>query len=220
MKKIIQFKKEILFNTKIAEITSISLEHTLNLKEEDLISGTFYISGDYKMTETSINRESFNYELPFDIALDSRFNADGLKLDIDDFYYEIINNDTLKVNIDVFIEGDMLVEEKEDRCIEEELEESIKFQKEKEEELIKNEKEQLSDEKKEEVLENKNKLNLFDNFNENETYATYSVYFVKENDTLESILEKFSVSKEQLQDYNDISSLNVNDKLIIPTTNE
>ena len=38
MKQIIPFKKELLFKTKVSEITSISLEHNLSLKEADLIS--------------------------------------------------------------------------------------------------------------------------------------------------------------------------------------
>ena len=65
MKQIIPFKKELLFKTKVSEITSISLEHTLSLKEDDLISGEFIINGDYKMTEGSINREKFSFTLPF-----------------------------------------------------------------------------------------------------------------------------------------------------------
>ena len=105
MKKVISFKKELPFKTNISEISSISLEHTIKEKENDLISGIFYVSGEYKMTETSINKESFNFEIPFDIALDSRYDTSKIKFDIDDFYYEIINADTLKVNIDVFVDG-------------------------------------------------------------------------------------------------------------------
>ena len=61
MRQIIPFKKELLFKTKVSEITSISLEHTLSLKSDDLISGFFQITGDYKMTEGSINREKFEF---------------------------------------------------------------------------------------------------------------------------------------------------------------
>ena len=39
MKQIIPFKKELLFKTKVSEITSISLEHTLSLKDDDLFVG-------------------------------------------------------------------------------------------------------------------------------------------------------------------------------------
>ena len=34
MKKIIPFKKDIIFKTNLAEITSISLEHTLKISEK------------------------------------------------------------------------------------------------------------------------------------------------------------------------------------------
>ena len=128
MKKVISFKKELPFKTNISEISSISLEHTINEKENDLISGIFYVSGEYKMTETSINKESFNFEIPFDIALDSRYDTSKIKFDIDDFYYEIINADTLKVNIDVYVDGLNEIKEKE-RCIEEETLDSIKVDK-------------------------------------------------------------------------------------------
>ena len=111
MKQIIPFKKELLFKTKVSEITSISLEHTLSLKSDDLISGFFQITGDYKMTEGSINREKFEFKLPFDIALDSRYNLDSIIIDIDNFYYEIINNESLQVNIDVYVEGEKIIEE-------------------------------------------------------------------------------------------------------------
>ena len=39
---------------------------------------------------------------------------------------------------------------------------------------------------------------------------------VKEEDTLDSILNKYEISKEDLQAYNNISDVKVGDKLIIP----
>ena len=63
------------------------------------------------MTEGSINREKFEFKLPFDIALDSRYNLDSIIIDIDNFYYEIINNESLQVNIDVYVEGEKIIEE-------------------------------------------------------------------------------------------------------------
>ena len=106
MRQIIPFKKELLFKTKISEITSISLEHTLTLKEDDTIGGNFNISGDYKMTQASINREQFSFTLPFEITLDVPYKKDSLKIDIDNFYYEVVNDDSLQVNIDVYIDGE------------------------------------------------------------------------------------------------------------------
>ena len=228
MKKLISFKKELPFKTNISEISSISLEHTINEKENDLISGIFYVSGEYKMTETSINKESFNFEIPFDIALDSRYDTSKIKFDIDDFYYEIINADTLKVNIDVYVDGLNEIKEKE-RCIEEETLDSIKVDKKEEVLPVKEGRDNEPTINIENVNENVNtnenintneSVNLFDNISNAETYSTYYVYIVKDGDTIDKILEEFKVTKEELSNYNDISNIKANDKLIIPTNNE
>lgn len=228
MKKVISFKKELPFKTNISEISSISLEHTINEKENDLISGIFYVSGEYKMTETSINKESFNFEIPFDIALDSRYDTSKIKFDIDDFYYEIINADTLKVNIDVYVDGLNEIKEKE-RCIEEETLDSIIVDKKEEVLPVKEGRDNEPTINIENVNENVNtnenintneSVNLFDNISNAETYSTYYVYIVKDGDTIDKILEEFKVTKEELSNYNDISNIKANDKLIIPTNNE
>ena len=49
---------------------------------------------------------------------------------------------------------------------------------------------------------------------------TDSEYIVKDGDTIDKILEEFKVTKEELSNYNDISNIKANDKLIIPTNNE
>ncbi len=111
MKQIIPFKKDLVFSTKISEITSISLEHNLKLKESDFISGELLISGDYKMTAISLNKEDFAFDIPFDISLDKKYNINNVLVDIDDFYYEIINSEILRVNIDISVDGIEVVEE-------------------------------------------------------------------------------------------------------------
>ena len=179
MKKIIPFKKEIKFNTNVAEIISISLDHNLT-KEEHSIKGVFIVSGEYKLTEASINTESFNYELPFTVAMDDKYILDNAKVDIDDFYYEIANSNTLVVNIDVSVEDleeREIVEEIEERCIEEE------------------------------IIETSNK---------EDNYRSYTVYIVREGDTLEEIISKYETTKEILLDYNDLSEIKIGDKIIIP----
>ena len=103
MKQIVPFKKELPFKTKVSDITSISLERDLNVLDDGIISGVFHITGDYKMNEGSINREDFSFDLPFDITLDPRYDIKTVNSDIDDFYYDIINDDTLKVNIDLLL---------------------------------------------------------------------------------------------------------------------
>lgn len=110
MKKIVPFTKDIKFNTKIYEISSISLEHNLSIEENNLVSGEFIISGEYKMNDSSINSEPFIHGIPFDITLDTKYDMDRIKIDIDDFKFEIVNEEILRVNIDVLIEGIELVE--------------------------------------------------------------------------------------------------------------
>ena len=110
MKQIIPFKKDLPFKTKVSEITSISLERDINVEEEGIVSGIFHITGDYKMNEGSINRENFSFDLPFDITLDPRYDVDTVTSDIEDFYYDVENEDTLKVNIDLFVEAEYLPE--------------------------------------------------------------------------------------------------------------
>ena len=68
MKMSIPYEKEIVFNTKIAEITSISLEYEANVLDDD-IEGEFIVSGDYKIHELSVNKEPFKYRIPFSVSL-------------------------------------------------------------------------------------------------------------------------------------------------------
>ncbi len=52
-----------------------------------------------------------------------------------------------------------------------------------------------------------------------ETYATYKVYIVRENDSLETILEKYDTTKDILSMYNDLKELKIGDKIMIPSQN-
>lgn len=278
MKKIIPFRKEIIFKTNLAEITSISLEHTLNTQDKD-IEGNFIISGDYKISDTSINTEAFSYDLPFHITMDDKYILDNIILDIDDFYYEIINNNILSIHIDVLIDKleEVLIE---DLVIEDEVEEEIEalnlveetenlnlveetselVRKEEieeetnEDEILIERKEELNQmehDKFEEFLESLNEESLdsekiqeennvintlkeekdikeekrciedeglFNNLNAySETYKSYKIYIVRDGDNIESILEKYSISKDKLEEYNDLKELKIGDKIIIPT---
>ena len=53
MKKIIPFKKDIIFKTNISEITSISLEHNLK-SSTDSVNGDLIVSGEYKILSLKI----------------------------------------------------------------------------------------------------------------------------------------------------------------------
>ena len=167
MKKIIPFSKDIEFDTNVAEINSISLEHTLKLKEENLVSGEFIVSGTYKMTDTSLNTDNFEYKIPFDISIDKKYDTKDIDIDINDFYYEVINNKILSINIEVSIDG---LKEKEEKEVVEEpevLEETL-------------ENDNLERKEGEESAKS-----IFEDLDENERYSVYKVHVVTEHDTIE-----------------------------------
>ena len=242
MKQTIPFKKDITFKTKIGEITSISLDNDLMLKGEDLISGNFYISGTYKMIETSTIEESYSYKIPCEIAISDDYDTFDATVDIDDFYYEIIDDEILRVNIVVAIDNlkKKEIEEKEEQeeiQTEELIEDDIEFLDDKEddrcieEEEASQEKIEVKKEEKEDAMEIKEKSN-----NEREktsflevqesikkqsdTYLTYKVYIFKDGDSIDNILEKYNITKDDLSDYNDLDNITVGSKLVIPSSND
>ena len=224
MKNIIPFKKDVIFKTNLSEITSISLENTLNLKD-DTISGDFIISGDYKVTDKSTSVEPFNLNIPFEIVLDDRFDTKKATVDIDDFYYEIVNNNVLSVSIDVLvdhlqekplIEMEELVDVTPVRTVldleEEEMENSV-------EERCVEEEDTLPKRNVENIEEKINSIFSNGTFND-EVYVTYNVFIIRDGDTLDSIMEKYNVTQDELEKYNDLSNLKLGDKLIIPNCYE
>ena len=65
-----------------------------------------------------------------------------------------------------------------------------------------------------------NNKSLFFNFSdEAETYGTFLVYIVRQNETINTIIEKYNTSLEELEKYNDLNNLGIGTKLIIPVTN-
>lgn len=305
MKKIVPFNNVLTFETTVNEITAISLEHSLE-KDVDSLSGVFYISGEYKMLNGGISPEYFNFELPFDIALGSRYEMNSMVVDIDDFRYELIDNNKMKVNIDLYIDGEEITEEVldlqtkvplvselnliddeveereeeglnsekhhdncsdvkecdedsavveersddkdetcEDTTYQEDTEQDIEDVYEKgedvmekqvkdnlvkdtfendikrEDEIIKDfvyNDDGLLDKSKDIVNENTNENNnIMNNLSDSENYVTYKVYRIVDGDTLDNILTKYKVTKEELLSYNDnITNLKTGDKLIIP----
>lgn len=208
MKKIVPFSNVLKFNTNVSEITAISLEHDIT-KKSDIISGIFYISGEYKIMDGEIDSEPFKFDLPFDIALSRSYDETTLNVDVDDFRYELIDNNKIKVNIDLCIDGEVLKEDRIDIF----------------EEPINNLKE-INDSKEPEIdlsVDNNNSninTNSSNNIQEvpKEDYATYRVYRVVEGDTINTILEKYQITKEDLLNYNDnLDNINPGDKLIIPS---
>ena len=231
MKKTISFEKKIEFPSMIGEITSISLDHNLQFVDSYNIEGNFIISGTYKLTEASRIEESFSYELPSEIILSEKLDLNTSKIEIEDVYYEIENDDTLICYIEIKVEGVEEIEVKEEIECEKELEEiSLKVESIElpEEELVRecdgDVKEYVEEEKERDEEMNKNDMpvsSLFENINESEeTYATYTVYILREEETVTSLIGKYKTTKEELESYNDLSNLSVGSKIIIPLHEE
>lgn len=285
MKKTISFKKELEFPSMIGEVTAISLDHTLRFLDESNIAGELKISGRYKMTEASRLEDNFDYQLPVEILLTEKIDLRTAKVDIEDFYYEIENDDTMICYVDVKVEGVEIVEETEaqiepilldteevkqvddyqrapqlepieERCIEEEKspqepndknleteridktttpEVKVETTQEIQIEQVKEEREcdgEHNEETESEIVPQIEKVeqsveinqevgSLFSSFKDSdETFATYSVYILRQEETIQTIIEKYHTTKEELEKYNDLTNLTIGTKIIIPTTND
>ena len=56
---------------------------------------------------------------------------------------------------------------------------------------------------------------LFDSDNDS-SFITYKICIVRENDTIDNILEKYNTTLDILRKYNVINDIKVGDKIIIP----
>lgn len=120
MKQVIPFSKDIVFKTNIASITSISLEHEEKITDGE-VSGDFVIFGDYKIHNDTTASELFKYRLPFTTLIPDNVDPASISIEVENFTYDTIDNDVLKVNIDFSIEGEAkeTIEEPEEKRIEE-----------------------------------------------------------------------------------------------------
>ena len=246
MKQIVPFVKNIDFDTNVEEVTSISLDFNLDETKESIIRGVFELYLEYKENDISVTTLNYSSKIPFDIDVDDRYILDNVKVDIDDFYYEIEDNRVI-LHIDVLLDN---LEEKIDEIIvkhsdrndsfeeiekttTDELDDTIEKQEEKEDKRkifsnednnieIENSKiEDLFEEIKTEniPLESKKHIKpIFETFDPaNETYVTYTVHIVREEDNIEKICEKYNVTKDELSNYNGVLEIKTGDKLIVPT---
>ena len=55
---------------------------------------------------------------------------------------------------------------------------------------------------------------------EEETYGTFLVYIVRQNESINSILEKYNTTLEEVEKYNNLNDFNIGSKLIIPLLND
>ena len=292
MRKVISFDKELEFKTMIGEVTSISLDQHLSFQDDSTVTGELVVSGKYKLTAASRLEEDFSFHLPMEIVLTERLDPETRNVNIEDFRYEVEDNDILLCHIDLLVEGVEIIDdvvgdsdEREDiieksdavRAVEvtsdsqstEEIQPAqvseivtpVDFSTPSEpvsprQEVVSNDTSILSNPLDQAVDVDVN-VNINTNTNDNdnintnvvtnsmvdvdanavkdddthdgvgslfssfkdsdETFATYSVYIFRANDTIEMIMDKYQVTKEELENYNDLSSLTIGSKVIIPT---
>ena len=221
------------------------------------------------------------YETKFKIELDEKYDTSNITLDIDDFTYEVIDEEKMRLNITLCIDN---IEEKEvvlpvEDVIEDfdtlELEDKnsgnreskndgvlddlfldtskkVPLEFDSKKEIVEEESEQNNNDNtttinNAESVETSNELiyenntsnnntnndtnkppmvnnnvsSIFSSFKDNiETYKTYSVYIMKEEDTIDVVLQKYGVTREELEEYNDMSDIKTGSKIIVPSSSK
>lgn len=196
MKLIIPFEKKVKFNSNACEISSISLEHEFT-KNEGEILGNFLISGSYKEHELSINKTPFNFTLPFSVDISDRVDLNTIEFTIDNFTYDLKDND-LDIKIDYVITG-------------EDKKEEVRFEKVDEETLPILEDNEIIEEKTTDE-----EKDIISSIEAKDDYMMYHLHIVKETETIESICTLYGLSKDEILNINNVTNVNVNDKLLIP----
>lgn len=213
MNLIIPFEKKVKFDTPISEICSISLEHEIT-KNDGEILGNFLITGTYKEHELSINKTDFNFTLPFSVELTTRVDLSSLDMSIDNFTYDL-NGSDLDIKIDYIIEAQDLKEEPVFERVDQDIEPIT---------LIEEEKEKINDEIKEEINNNEEREikseTIINSVKAEDDYISYHIHIVSSGESLESIALKYHITKEEIETINNITTIEENDKLLIPLENE
>lgn len=231
MKKIYPFKKEILFKNNIYEILSIAIDKKFSI-DGYALKGQFKINGEYLVKENE--KDNFDINISYLNYIEDIYDISQIKVDIDDFYYEIKDSNCLVVNIDVAVDGleekEILIEDMDIRdssnildLVEdveakgeliddddppfEDVEEVI--------EEIDNNEEAVEVAKVENDFTLDNEVERPNNKLDND-FVTYRVCLVRDGDTFESIMNKYEINMDILKKYNTINELKVGDKLIIP----
>lgn len=251
MKESFKIEKELLFKHNIKDITSISLDRDYKV-DNNVVNGNFLVNGEYKVHELSLNKEKFNFKVPFKYELNNDIDSNSINVEIINFVYDY-SKDELIVNIEYEISGDRKdvlefdteesldeflknrevdiidtrieeIEDKEVEIISSSKNKELKEDRNIEEifdNIISNTKENniiedktINIETKEESIKSEDIVNSFSNYDNN--YITYKVYKLSEIDTIESIVMKFHTSIDELKEYNDLSNLSTNSKIIIP----
>lgn len=115
MKKVYSLRKEIIFKNNIYDILSIAIDKKFSL-DGYAVKGQFLISGEYLIREHE--KDVFDIDLPYLNYIEDNYDVSKIRVDIDDFYYEIKDSNKLVINIDIVVDG---LVEKEIRDLEDEM---------------------------------------------------------------------------------------------------
>lgn len=204
MNILIPFERIIKFDSQVCEITKISLEHDYTVNDDSIL-GNFYISGEYKCNEISINTLEFKETLPFNVEINDTIKKGTINVEISDFTYEIVSNNEINVMIEYKVSGE--VEDIRMESVDVDFIEELNNIEPIKEEPIKEEVRDISDNVKKDII---------NNISSDNEYVTYHVHIVKEQESIESICTKYNINKLDLSTLNNIEDLSIGDKLIIP----
>lgn len=245
MKKNISFDKRVDFPTMIGDITSISLDKNLNFVNESFIEGNLILKGSYKLTEASYIEENFEYNLPIEINLTERIDINTANIEISDFSYEIESNNIMNCHIELMLDAMEIIDDIDDvRECDSDLNKEIEIPtiepnldvdndiNNKDNDVI----DDISNNKitdsvdsdiniikkdNNDVVDLKDNDSLFFHLDEeSETYGTFIVYIMRQNETINSIIEKYNTTVDELEKYNDLKDISIGSKIIIPVLND
>jgi len=232
MNNVIEFKKDCIMKTMVHEITDISLTHDYKIMS-DMIEGYFDVSGEYKVTASSVSKEDFMYTIPFSIALSSMIDKNTINLTIKDFNYEV-DKDVLHLKMalnmdyeEIKIEQSIVEKDEVNVSIEEaldepaptitqipEVEEINEYHNELMNDIVE---EKIDLEDKKEAEESMN--NIISSMGDTNSFYKYKIYIMREEDTIESIAIKYNVTIDELREYNEIENIHIGDKIVVPVLN-
>jgi hypothetical protein len=213
MKKNISFDKSIEFPTMIGEINAISLEKELQFVDESTVEGFFLVTGKYKITEASRILEDFSYKIPAEIHFTESLDLKSTNIEITDFSYDVTDGNVLNCQIELNVEGN--VKEIPIDLSEETRECDGDFIEKKEDEIP------TLEVKDVEVCDDAaDTSHLFSIDDDKDSFGTFVVYIVRQNETINSIIEKYHTSLEEIEKYNDVNNISIGTKLIIPLLHE
>lgn len=217
MESIIPFTKDLEFQTKVSEITSISLERDFTVKE-CAVTGNLYVTGEYKSHEISANVSPFNYKIPFTIEIPDNIDKESIRLEINDFAYEMLEDTGISIHVELLLsaneEEKVIEEEPAPKEIEVDSDEIIRMLEEEPKNI-----EEENPRHDEEIKTHETNILLNSTSNTDE-YITYHIHVLKEGETIASIASLYNIKESILQEYNDLTNVLAGYKIVIPSTDE